>query len=87
MIYVHNGDGALVAGTAQNTCKTLVDVVTDSATAPQPIFVNTGSPSTFDFRLAVDTPAHLAANQACCIDQVKGARGEVAASVVLPVSR
>lgn len=70
-IYVHNGDGALVAGSAQNQCKTLIDVVTDSVTAPQPVFVNAASPATYDFRLATDTQTHLTANKACCIDQVK----------------
>jgi hypothetical protein len=68
-IYVHNGDGPLVS--AVGSCKT-IDVVTDSVGAPQPVFVDTSSVATYDFRLAVDTPAHLTANQACCIDQVKG---------------
>ena len=70
-IYVHNMDGALVGGTAAGTCKT-VGVVTDSAGTPQPVFVDTTSPTSYDFRLATDTQAHLTANQACCIDQVKG---------------
>ncbi|HEX6838470.1 MAG TPA: hypothetical protein VF334_17960 [Polyangia bacterium] len=69
-IYVHNGDGPLTNGTGAGTCKTL-DVVTDG-TGPQPIFVDTSSPTSYDLRLAVDTPAHASANQACCIDQVKG---------------
>lgn len=69
-IYVHNGDGALVSGTGTGQCKTLA-VVTDSGPA-QPVFVNTSSPTTYDFRLATDTQAHLSANQACCIDQVSG---------------
>lgn len=70
-IYVHNMDGALVNGTTSGTCKTIA-VVTDSATAPQPVFVDTTTPASYDLRLATDTAAHLSANQACCIDQVKG---------------
>jgi hypothetical protein len=69
-IYVHNGDGALVSGTGLGSCQT-IDVVTDGV-GTQPVFVNTASSATYDFRLATDTPAHLSANQACCIDQVHG---------------
>jgi hypothetical protein len=68
-ISIHNG-GALIGGTGASQCRT-IDIVTDNAPT-LPVFVNTGSPSTYDFHLATDTPAHLAANQACCIDKVKG---------------
>jgi hypothetical protein len=64
-------DGPLVSGTTAGTCKTIA-VVTDSAGTPQPVFVNTTTPASYDLRLATDTPAHLSANQACCIDQIKG---------------
>jgi hypothetical protein len=70
-IYVHNGNGPLMNGTGPGTCK-LIDVVTDAASTPQPVFVDVTSPTTYDFRLATDTQAHLTANQACCIDKVGG---------------
>jgi hypothetical protein len=70
-IYVHNGDGPIMNGTGPGTCK-LLDVVTDAPSTPQPVFVDVTSPTTYDFRLATDTQAHLTANQACCIDKVGG---------------
>jgi hypothetical protein len=69
-IYIHNNDGALVGGAGPAQCRT-IDIVTDNA-ANLPVFVNVASTTTYDFHLATDTPAHLAANQACCIDKVKG---------------
>jgi hypothetical protein len=62
-IVVGNGDApnSLSGCTANN-------VVTGDAGAPA--FVNDTDPSKFDFHLATDTAAHLAANDTCCIDKV-----------------
>ncbi len=62
-IVVNNGD----APNSLAHCSSAYDVSDD---AGAPAFVDSNNPSTYDFHLAVDTPAHTAANTACCIDKV-----------------
>jgi hypothetical protein len=49
-----------------------IPVATTTWLDPAPAFRDISSPATYDFHLATDTPAHISANQACCIDKIAG---------------